>query len=359
MTVARPLAPLAAGVLLALGACAHAMPAAQAEPLLDALFAPPTAAEMAAVEADWAARDTRVHDFRVEHVRRDGATGRTMVVSHVVDGARHSGAIRVPDGAAGPLPVLVIGHGGDDGATGYHFFHSGPLARDYVQVLPSFRSETLRLSPLRAWRSGGTASPWDRDVDDAIALLNGTLAHVPEADSTRVVAFGRSRGGGVMLLMAIRDPRVRAVVSAVGPTDFLLPEVRRLAGRALGSRVARLPGAGYLADSVLFALRDGRTTVPQARMQLLRRSPAWFAHRLPPAQGHYGALDPKVSVAHGDRLDAAMRALGRDTAGWTYHRYPRGRHRFSSFPGAMPRVEDFLHRAVSSPRPPAPSPSNE
>ncbi|HZG42820.1 MAG TPA: hypothetical protein VEY93_07650, partial [Longimicrobium sp.] len=69
----RP-AAAAAGLLLALGGCAHAMPADRSGPLLDALFAPPTAAEVAAVEADWAARDTRVHDFRVEHVERDGAT---------------------------------------------------------------------------------------------------------------------------------------------------------------------------------------------------------------------------------------------------------------------------------------------
>jgi dipeptidyl aminopeptidase/acylaminoacyl peptidase len=346
------LAPLAAAALVALGACAHAMPAARSGPLLDALFAPPSAAEIAAVEADWASRDTRVHDFRVEHVTPDGASGRTMVVSHVVDGARHYGAIRVPDGAAGPLPVLVIGHGGDSGATGYHFIRSGPLAHGWIQVLPSFRGEPLHLTPLRAWRSGGTPSPWDGDVDDAIALLNAALAHVPQADSTRIAAFGRSRGGGVMLLMAVRDPRIKAVVSAYGPTDFLLPEVRRLAGRALGSRVARLPGAGYLADSVLFALRDGRTTVPQARMQLLRRSPAWFARRLPPAQVHHGVLDRKVSVDHGDRLDEAMRGLGRDSVSWRYFRYPRGGHRFSSFPGALPRTEEFLSRAVRSPRAP-------
>jgi hypothetical protein len=142
------------------------------------------------------------------------------------------------------------------------------------------------------------------------------------------------------------------VVAFSGPTDFFLPAVRRLAERAVRSRIPRLPGAGYLADSVLFALRDGRTTVPQARMQLLRRSPAWFAHRLPPAQGHYGALDPKVAVEHGDRLNAVMRGMGRDTVAWQYHRYPQGRHRYSSFPGAMARTEEFLVRAVNSPRVP-------
>jgi len=346
----------AAGLLalLALSACARAMPPAASAPVLDALFAPPTPAEIAEVEAEWAARDTGVRDFRVESTRRDGATGRTMVVSHTVGGVRHFGAVRVPDGAGpGRLPVLVVLHGGDAGATGYHFNHSGPLAREWIQLLPSLRAEPLRLSPARRYRSAGSPSPWDRDVDDAMALLSAALAHVPEADSARVAAVGESRGGGVALLMGIRDPRVKAVVDYYGPTDFLLPEVRALALRAVSSRIPRLPGAGFLADSVLFALRDARTTVRRARLELIRRSPVYFAHRLPPTQAHYGARDRKVDVAHGDRLHAAAGA--RDTTAWRYHRYPEGRHRVSSLPGARARAAAFLRRvAATHPSPRAP-----
>jgi hypothetical protein len=95
-------------------------------------------------------------------------------------------------------------------------------------------------------------------VDDALALLNAVVAHVPEADSTRIAAFGRSRGGGVMLLMAARDPRIRVVVSAYGTTDFLLPEVRRLRWAA-GWRACPGPGSWPTACSLPC---DGRTTVP-------------------------------------------------------------------------------------------------
>ncbi len=331
--------------------CAQAMPPAQAGPMLDALFAPPTAAEVAEVEAEWARRDTGVHGYRVEHERRDGRTGRTLVVSHTVGGVRHYGAVRVPDGAEGRrLPVLVVNHGGEDGATGFHFFHSGPVAREWVQVLPSFRSERLRLTPFRSWRSEGAPSPWDRDVDDAMALLSAALAHVPEADSARVAVLGRSRGGGVALLMAARDRRVKAVVDLYGPTDFFLPQVRTLAQRAVGSRIPRLPGAGYLADSVLFALRDGRTTVPRARRELLRRSVVYFADDLPAAQGHHGTDDRKVHIAHGDRLDAAMRAQRRDSTQWQYFRYPDAGHGARHLRGYRRRVEAFLRR-VSHPAP--------
>lgn len=346
-TLARAALPL--GVLAALAACAPRLAPDRADALLDALFAPPTAAEKAAVEAEWAERDTGAHGVRVEG-ERSGERGRTMVLSHTVSGVRHYGAVRIPAGAEGRrLPVLVIAHGGERGATGWQFVRSGPLAEGWVQVVPSFRAERLAVLPFRWHRSQGPASPWDRDVDDTMALLSTVLAHVPEADSARVAVLGRSRGGGVALLMGVRDPRVKGVVTFAGPTDFLLPEVRRLAARAVRSRIPRLPGAGYLANRVLFPLRDGRVPLPWARLELVRRSAAHFAHRLPPVQAHHGTADDEVDVAHGDRLDRAMRALGRSAAEWEYHRYPGGGHRPGTLPGSHARMEAFLQRIADLP----------
>jgi dipeptidyl aminopeptidase/acylaminoacyl peptidase len=352
-----PRAALPLAALLLLPGCAPRLAPAAAATLLDALFAPPTAAEVAAVEAEWARRDTGAHGYRVEWERREPNGRRTLVLSHTVGGVRHYGMVRVPPGGEGRrLPVLVVAHGGDRGATRWQFFREGPLAAEWVQVVPSFRSERLIAAPFRWYRSGGTPSPWDRDVDDTMALLSTVLAHVPEADSARVAVLGRSRGAGVGLLMAARDPRVKAVVDFSGPTDFFLPEVRRLAERAMRLRIARLPGAGYMADSVLFPLRDGRLPLARARLEFLRRSPARFAHRLPPVQAHHGTGDGEVPVAHGDRLAEALRRLGREAPTWEYHRYPGGGHRPRSLPGSQARTEAFLRRVAEIPSSPLPQP---
>ncbi len=336
--------------LAVLAGCAPRLSGEASDRLLAALFAPPTAAETAQVEAEWAARDTRPRDVRVEQTRDYADGSRVLVVSHTTGAgaARHVGAVRLPPRAAGRrLPVLLVGHGGDDG-TSLGGFEPGAFARDWVQVLPAFRGERLRTGlPLvgAAVRAGGTASPWDRDVDDALAFLSAALAAVPEADAGRVAALGRSRGAGVVLLAAARDARLRAVVSVFGPTDFFLPDVQRLARRALRVPV-RLPGAGFLADSVLFAVRDGRLPLPEARRALLRRSPAAFAARLPPVQTHHGARDTRVPVAHSARLDAALRAAGRASELFVY---PEGRHASRSLAGHRARAEAFLARAVDLP----------
>lgn len=346
----RPSGRVLAVLVLVAAGCAPRLSGADSGRLLAALFAPPTAAETAQVEAEWAARDARARDVRVEQTRDYADGSRVLVLTHRTgaDPARHVGAVRLPPGAAGRrLPVLLVGHGGDGGAS-LGGFEPGAFARGWVQVLPAFRGERLRTGlPLvgAGRRAGGTASPWDRDVDDALALLGAALAVVPETDGGRIAALGRSRGAGVVLLAAARDRRVRAVVSVFGPADFFLPDVQRLARRALRVPV-RLPGAGFLADSVLFATRDGRLPLPEARRALLRRSPAWFAARLPPVQMHHGARDTRVPLAHSASLAAALRAAGRAPDLFVY---PEGRHASRSLAGHRARAEAFLQRAVDTP----------
>jgi dipeptidyl aminopeptidase/acylaminoacyl peptidase len=338
---------LATAVLLLTGlaACAPRMAAPARQSLLDGLFAPPTEAERRAIMEEWKRLEPPPAEaVRVEWEKEEEDGRRTLVISHVVQGARHFGAVRIPAHTAGErLPVLVVAHGGDRGASGYHFLRDGPLATGWIQVVPSFRSERLFITPFRIYRSEGASRPWDGDVVDAMALLDAVLQTLPQADSARVAVFGHSRGGGVALLMAMRDPRVKAAVSVAAPTDFFLPEVRRIAERGLSWPIPPLPGANFLADSVLFALRDERITTENARFELLRRSPAWFPELLPPTQLHHGERDGVVAHVHGLRLEQLAERY-HSAADVEFHSYPEGRHRTRTLRGAVERAEAFLAR---------------
>lgn len=321
---------------------------------LDRLFAPATANEIAGVLGEWASRATEVTGFRVESTAPfsvGGTPGRLSIVSHVVDGNRHFGAVAVRDGAAaGSLPVLVYLHGGDAGVSTDEllvlFLALGAGAADYVWVVPSFRAEELR-SGFGSYRSEGEPSPWDRDVDDALALISAALAHEPAADPESIALLGFSRGAGVALLMGARDPRIDAAVCFFGPTDFFDSWVREIVEDALRDQLRDLPGLTWFNETYLQPLRRGTLSVDVVRMELVRRSAVLFASSLPAVQVHHGTADDVVSVSQAQRLDQVMRALGRTAPSYQLYLYPGGGHNPLTLPGSVERTAAFLAEFAS------------
>lgn len=314
-----------------------------------ALFAPPTAAEREAVAADWATREV-VAEAVVEEAERvvqvGGGSVRLRVISHVVDGHRHHGAVLEPLAPPpGTVPILVYAHGGDGGVSLDEVLlvaeALGLAPDDYVIVVPSFRSESLRIGG-DTWVSQGPASPWDRDVDDALALVEVAIAAVPFADPGRIVALGLSRGGAVALLMGIRDPRIRGVVSYFAPTDFFGPFVQDVVREVLAGSTPALPGVDALARDFIEPLREGVITTQDVRLELLRRSSARFAQRLPAVQIHHGTADDVVPVEEAQHLVSAMQALGRGPPEFQAYIYPGAGHSPLAMPQSVPRVRSFL-----------------
>lgn len=318
---------------------------------LDRLFAPATPAEIAAVRAEWAGRAPTVQGFQIEATAAfplAGTPGRLRIVSHLVDGYRHYGAIVVREGAAArTLPVIVYAHGGDAGVAveelGLVFAALGNDSDDFVWVVPSFRSEALRYGAA-TYRSQGPPSPWDRDVDDALALMSAALNHEPAADPTRTAVVGFSRGGGVGLLMAVRDPRIRAVVEFFGPTDFFDPWVRGIVEEALRGQLRDLPGLPWLYETYIRPAQEGKLAVATVRKELVRRSAVLFAAHLPATQVHHGTADEVVSFSQAERLDRTMRGLGRSPPSYQFFSYPGGQHNPLTLPGCVERTAAFLAR---------------
>jgi acetyl esterase/lipase len=352
-----PVAALAASFLaLALAsACSDATgPGDQPDEGVDLnlVFAPPTSAEMGSVLADWAGRQPPAQDVEelAQAVLPLGRQGlRVRIVSHGVGDVTHMGAIFTPVGAApGSLPVLVYSHGGDNGENLDLTLLLLPLVLgddvdNFVFVVPSFRSESLRFNSVE-YQSNGDPSPWDWDVDDALALLEVAITTTPEANSDRIGVLGFSRGADVALLMAIRDPRIDTVVEFFGPTDFFGPFVQEVVEDALEGTIQDLPGVAFLNQSFIQPLKEGTKTISEVRLEMLRRSPVYFAGMLPDVQVHHGTNDTVVPVGEGERLIEVMLGLGRGMPEFESYIYQGGVHDPLSLSGSLPRTRVFLGR---------------
>jgi dipeptidyl aminopeptidase/acylaminoacyl peptidase len=322
---------------------------------LDALFAAATSAEIAAVEADWQSRTVGAVGVEVVEdtvVVQSGLDVRVRIVTHVVDDFRHVGAVISVLGATGPLPVIVYAHGGDEGVSVEDVLFQFPLigadVAGFVWIVPSFRAEPLRFRG-QTWKSQGSPSPWDRDVDDALALLDATLSIEPAADEANVAVLGFSRGAGVGMLMGIRDERIDRIVEFFGPTDFLGPFVRTLTQESLLGDPRDLPGLAYLDETFLQPLADGEKTIAEVRLELVRRSPVLWAPELPTLQLHHGTDDPIVEVSQAEALITVMTAIGRSEPDFQPFLYPGGTHTPLALPNSIERAVAFLLALLPAP----------
>jgi hypothetical protein len=370
----RPLLPLLALALL-FGGCDSGSPD-DGQVDFDRLFAPPTDDERAAVRAEWDARTVDgSYDAGSVSVRYDDDLledgSRVLIIEHTTgaSSAAHFGAVRVPAGG-GPFPVIVAHHGGDQGLDlmqhlaivgGGEDAPMAGLGNAAIVVFPTYRAESMRSTPLGELVAGGSASPWDRDVDDSLALLNAVFEVLPDlADASRVGTVGFSRGGGVALLMAARPLpagtpyTIRAVTEYFGPTDLFSPSFRSLAESVTymdGTIYEQLPGVIYLKNNVLRPLRFGEITYEEARLAALRRSASYFASDLPHTQAHHHRRDGVVPFEQFESLQERSGAISGQTQFFAYGSAGTPSPQYHSIdesilPGHIERTAAFLMQHV-------------
>lgn len=321
------------------GACFHET--------LEGLFLEPTAAELDAVRGDWATRDLEVVNWTV--LGSGIFAGLDVeVVSHDLDGNTHYGFIRYPEAydPAGSHPVLVLSHGGQAGVgLGILGQASNGCMREFVVVVPSFRGEVLRTEGLGLGDllSEGEKSEFDGDLDDTIALLNGTLEHVGGADAGRIAAFGGSRGGCVTHLLSVRDERIQSGVAFFGATNHMLEEIRDSIIEILeedGQSTNPVVSTALL--SAVMPWLDGELSFSEARLALIRRSALFFADQTPmPFEVHHGTADFVVPVIQSQIFADRMSELGNEKLGFVYWEYPGGGHG-GNMDGSFERMQSFM-----------------
>lgn len=318
---------------------------------LSPLFAAPTTLELANIRAEWASRNPIAEGYRLEATGLDAGGATVHVISHIVDGQRHFGAVRFPRNfdPSEVYRTIVLCHGGLDGIDLVQV--DGFLATvgdtcvdtDAFIVIPSFRGERLETSFAGQFISGGQPSFADRDVDDTIAMLTVCLQTYPQMDDARVSAFGISRGGAVAMLLSVRDPRVRRVVNNFGFSDLSLPSVRARIDEIQNNGVTPA-GIGRVAwETSVQPWLLGTLPLAEARLEWIRRSACYFGEDLPMIQSHHGLSDTQVDASHTLVLIDALVGFGRSFPDVEVFYYPSGEHSLGSFAaGYGPRAAGLL-----------------
>ncbi len=347
--------PLGAGGLLAI-ITLIAYASAAGTPDLTAVFAPPTAGELATVRAEWAARFPTPINYQVVASFADGNGRVVQVVRHDIEPAGvHYAAIRLP-AAFNPnrtYPVVFCLHGGNAGVSlaifGAHDNLAGtgsdPCAgREAILVAPSYRCEPLIAGQLGTFLSTGVCTEEDHEVDDVIALVGGVLANIPAADEEHVVAWGTSHGGSILLGLLARDPRVRAGIDFYGAADVFQSSSQAEAEALVAAGECELPESWRLTvcDYV-----EGTQTLEATRINLLRHSRGHFVDQMSRLDVHHGTLDPKIDVIQSHMLVEHAAASSPPLATFRFFEYPTGVHSLSSLSGHQSRAREFLCAAFN------------
>ena len=290
---------------------------------LSSVFARPRTAEIQAVLRDWKSRDLGPAGVRVEltdTIAIGDGKGRVTVLSHLVHGYRHYGAVIVPDGARlSDTPVIV-----DLKGVSPTYFPleleriESPRVMDrfagrFIYVVPSYRGEVLKYKRHTFTSAGDRTDAIDGAADDAIAFLSVALKVTPQADRGRVCAYGHSRGGTVALLLGIRDERIRCVANVSGPVDwFYLMGTegwteQELWREAMRTGATPLETGGQNLERFMKKAIEGREDLAVVRRRLIASSPLYFASRLHDSQSHYGVEDTAVPVVNAVTLNAILR----------------------------------------------------
>ena len=267
--------------------------------------------------------------YASEHVSISTARGYTL-----------AGTLTKPKAATGPVPVVVTisGSGQQDrdsrlpSVAGYAPF------RDIADTLGRRGIAVLRFDDRGVGASGGRTgldSATSRDFADDVQSVVHYLRLRPDVAPERIALVGHSEGGLIAPMVAVDDPRIRAVILLAGPA---YP----------GRRILEFQNANAIRSvpQLTEAQRDSlRRTVPGA-LDSLQRSNRWLRYFMTtdplvmarrvqqPVLILQGDTDQQVTPEQADTLAAAMRAAGNRRV--TMQRFAKTNHLLLDDPSGAP-----------------------
>ena len=332
---------------------------------LDELFRLPTQSEIQETKNDWSQRrldPVGMSKVNVHEILFHGVAFEVRILSHLVYGTRHYGAVLVPKGTkSDSYPVLVELRGVNWSYSPFPLeaLHIPDILREDMKrviiVVPSFRGETMTVGTNKYTSEGVPTNGWDGATDDAMAFLSVALSETPEADSQHVGVFGKSRGGTVALLMGARDKRIDCVVDWAGPADWFT--TMGTGGWTLKEQVQiglwegwkPGQGEGSAGQFIEWCIESTQRSLEAARHRMIASSPLYFLENLPPTDLQYGDEDTSVPKQNALALEKVLASRMAGPSRFRVTRHPSAGHDMP-YPDAYDISRNFLQKYLLSGR---------
>jgi dipeptidyl aminopeptidase/acylaminoacyl peptidase len=307
------------------------------EKLINQILTEPSAREIKEVLKALQQKDLSPHNVILHDTVFLQNNNRLYILSHLIDGNRHYGAVVVPDNSCKKKPALIMATGGDGmhkqfditqdfshEAVKFPEFLGGNLDKEFIVIIPSFRGQQLIIGNKSYQSEGSVSDAFDGATTDAIAFLNVAIKIFNLIDDKHIAICGGSRGGAVALLAASRDKRIKSVIAIAAPTDMkalylLYPEKLKLL---------------FFND-----LLAGKISEKEARKKFIASSPIHFIDELPKVQLHHDKQDPFVPIDFAHKLVDKMKSKGKNIESYYYN---EGVHGFWGDPIFWVRVQNCL-----------------
>ncbi|MEM6345406.1 MAG: prolyl oligopeptidase family serine peptidase [Bacteroidota bacterium] len=291
--------------------------------------------ELEEILLEWKEKDFSPKGIEVVYQAELPNGDSVKVISHLVNGKKHFGAIRIPDQLdITNAPILMVLEGGGTGLdiTKLNRITQARCAEQsdqYISILPSYRGCILRGDGFCFRSEGYFGDPWLGPAEDATAFLEAVIKYCDKPDSTKVLAMGISRGATVALIMGGLTDKLDYLISTSTHTKFLDEYV--VTNERVGASYAR----------AFFTPADSPA---QIRKRMIASSPYFFADKLPPFEVHQGTKDEQTTVWHAQVLQDRLNEIGRDSSSYKLFIYENQGHGYNDEQAVCQSLASFIDK---------------
>lgn len=302
---------------------------------IEELLKEPTADELDEIVTEWQQKNFNPTDVQVVYAEETENGDSIKVISHLVNGLLHYGAIRIPKSLnASSAPILLELEGGGTGldVSKVSTLTSGKckVERDnYISILPSYRGNILRGKGFCFRSEGYAGDAWLGAAEDAISFLESVKFMYNKTDSTKTIATGVSRGATVALIIGGLTNKLDYIIANSTHIKFVDQHV--VDNERVGGSFSR-------------AFYTPKANPDEIRKRIIASSPYYFANNLPAFEIHQGTEDKKTTVWHARILEKRLKEIGRNDSTYNIYIYNGKGHAYDDDDIVCASLKRFLEK---------------